>query len=105
MGSQGVWDHKGGRDRSPCLAFCSVYPTRTARFGVALVPSGVLKLKNAAFAKDFRQGEGWGGATHGLWLGFAFEHTEHMAEHKARSTAQSTKHREHMAGDETNLLS
>ncbi|CAL8469347.1 g8888 [Coccomyxa elongata] len=32
----------------------SVYPTRTARFGVALVPSGVLKLKNIGFAEDFR---------------------------------------------------
>lgn len=32
----------------------SVYPTRTARFGVALVPSGVLKLKNAIYGEDFR---------------------------------------------------
>lgn len=32
----------------------SVYPTRTARFGVALVPEGVLRLKQAAFAQDFR---------------------------------------------------
>lgn len=32
----------------------SVYPTRTARFGVALVPEGVLRLKQAANAKDFR---------------------------------------------------
>eukprot|EP01025_Chloroclados_australasicus_P003889 TRINITY_DN10928_c1_g1_i1.p1 TRINITY_DN10928_c1_g1~~TRINITY_DN10928_c1_g1_i1.p1 ORF type:complete len:421 (-),score=55.25 TRINITY_DN10928_c1_g1_i1:536-1798(-) len=32
----------------------SVYPTRTARFGVALVDEGVLKLKNATYAKDFR---------------------------------------------------
>ncbi|GAB4820678.1 hypothetical protein N2152v2_007724 [Parachlorella kessleri] len=32
----------------------SVYPTRTARFGVALVPEGVLKLKNSQFAADFR---------------------------------------------------
>lgn len=32
----------------------SVYPTRTARFGVALVPEGMLKLKNAAFLKDYR---------------------------------------------------
>jgi queuine tRNA-ribosyltransferase catalytic subunit len=32
----------------------SVYPTRTARFGVALVPEGVLKLKNKAYADDFR---------------------------------------------------
>lgn len=35
----------------------SVYPTRTARFGVALVPEGMLKLKNAQFASDYR----WGG--------------------------------------------
>ncbi|GFR40021.1 hypothetical protein Agub_g556 [Astrephomene gubernaculifera] len=34
--------------------FDSVYPTRTARFGVALVPEGTLKLKNAANARDFR---------------------------------------------------
>lgn len=32
----------------------SVYPTRTARFGVALGPQGVLKLKNAQYAEDFR---------------------------------------------------
>ena len=32
----------------------SVYPTRTARFGVALVPEGVLKVKQACYAKDFR---------------------------------------------------
>eukprot|EP00887_Chlorella_sp_A99_P002668 scaffold6.g2668.t1 len=32
----------------------SVYPSRTARFGAALVPEGVLKLKNAQFAKDYR---------------------------------------------------
>lgn len=32
----------------------SVYPTRTARFGVALVPQGVLKLKNAQYTEDFR---------------------------------------------------
>lgn len=32
----------------------SVYPTRTARFGVALIDTGVLKLKNASFARDFR---------------------------------------------------
>ncbi len=31
----------------------SVYPTRTARFGVALVDSGTLKLKNAMYAEDF----------------------------------------------------
>ena len=32
----------------------SVYPTRTARFGVALVPEGVLKLRNAIYANDYR---------------------------------------------------
>ncbi|GAB4861301.1 hypothetical protein Ancab_036463 [Ancistrocladus abbreviatus] len=31
-----------------------VYPTRTARFGTALVPEGVLKLKNRAMADDTR---------------------------------------------------
>ncbi len=31
----------------------SVYPTRTARFGVALVPQGVLKLKNSQYEQDF----------------------------------------------------
>ena len=35
----------------------SVYPTRTARFGVALVPEGMLKLKNAVYSKDYRWGE------------------------------------------------
>ena len=32
----------------------SVYPTRTARFGVALVPDGTLKLKNSEYVEDFR---------------------------------------------------
>ena len=32
----------------------SVYPTRTARFGVALVPGGTLKLKHAIHALDTR---------------------------------------------------
>ena len=32
----------------------SVYPTRTARFGVALVPEGTLKLKNSEYAEDYR---------------------------------------------------
>ena len=32
----------------------SVYPTRTARFGVALVPEGVLRLKNSEYLNDFR---------------------------------------------------
>ncbi|XP_042390199.1 queuine tRNA-ribosyltransferase catalytic subunit 1-like isoform X1 [Zingiber officinale] len=31
-----------------------VYPTRTARFGTALVPEGILKLKNRAMANDER---------------------------------------------------
>lgn len=31
-----------------------VYPTRTARFGTALVPEGVLKLKNRDMADDTR---------------------------------------------------
>ncbi|URE16167.1 hypothetical protein MUK42_11588 [Musa troglodytarum] len=31
-----------------------VYPTRTARFGTALVPEGVLRLKNQAMANDER---------------------------------------------------
>ncbi|CAN6679007.1 unnamed protein product [Malus baccata var. baccata] len=31
-----------------------VYPTRTARFGTALVPEGVLKLKHKAMAEDTR---------------------------------------------------
>ncbi|CAI0446267.1 unnamed protein product [Linum tenue] len=31
-----------------------VYPTRTARFGTALVPEGVLKLKHKAMAEDIR---------------------------------------------------
>ncbi|EFJ52273.1 hypothetical protein VOLCADRAFT_55892 [Volvox carteri f. nagariensis] len=34
--------------------FDSVYPTRTARFGVTLVPEGTLKLKNSIYARDFR---------------------------------------------------
>lgn len=32
----------------------SVYPTRTARFGAALVPEGVLRIKNQEFANDLR---------------------------------------------------
>lgn len=32
--------------------FDCVYPTRTGRFGTAMVPTGLLKLKNAAFASD-----------------------------------------------------
>uniref|UniRef100_A0A7C8ZGC5 tRNA-guanine(34) transglycosylase n=2 Tax=Opuntia streptacantha TaxID=393608 RepID=A0A7C8ZGC5_OPUST len=31
-----------------------VYPTRTARFGTALIPEGVLKLKHHAMAEDTR---------------------------------------------------
>lgn len=34
--------------------FDCVYPARTARFGTALVPSGLLKMRQAAMAKDFR---------------------------------------------------
>jgi queuine tRNA-ribosyltransferase len=36
-----------------CDMFDCVYPTRTARFGVALVPSGQLQLKNQKYAEDF----------------------------------------------------
>lgn len=34
--------------------FDCVYPARTARFGTALVPSGLLKLRQSSMAKDFR---------------------------------------------------
>jgi len=34
--------------------FDCVYPTRTARFGTALAPSGLLNLKGTVFANDFR---------------------------------------------------
>lgn len=45
-----------------CTLFCKMcalrngnrYPTRTARFGVALVESGTLRLKQAAFVDDNR---------------------------------------------------
>ncbi|XP_039247280.1 queuine tRNA-ribosyltransferase catalytic subunit 1 [Pipra filicauda] len=37
-----------------CDMFDCVFPTRTARFGSALVPWGSLQLKNQQFAKDFR---------------------------------------------------
>ncbi|XP_053907855.1 queuine tRNA-ribosyltransferase catalytic subunit 1 isoform X2 [Cuculus canorus] len=37
-----------------CDMFDCVFPTRTARFGSALVPEGSLQLKNRRFAKDFR---------------------------------------------------
>uniref|UniRef100_A0ABM5FQR0 Queuine tRNA-ribosyltransferase catalytic subunit 1 n=1 Tax=Pogona vitticeps TaxID=103695 RepID=A0ABM5FQR0_9SAUR len=37
-----------------CDMFDCVFPTRTARFGSALVPSGSLQLKNKQYAKDFR---------------------------------------------------
>ncbi|NXH02841.1 TGT ribosyltransferase, partial [Loxia leucoptera] len=37
-----------------CDMFDCVFPTRTARFGSALVPWGSLQLKNQRFAKDFR---------------------------------------------------
>jgi queuine tRNA-ribosyltransferase catalytic subunit len=32
----------------------SVFPTRTARFGVALVPEGELRLRNGRFKRDYR---------------------------------------------------
>lgn len=34
--------------------FDCVYPARTARFGTALVPSGLLKIRNSSMAKDSR---------------------------------------------------
>ena len=34
--------------------FDSVYPTQTARFGVALVDAGQLKLRNTAYKQDMR---------------------------------------------------
>ncbi len=34
--------------------FDCVYPARTARFGTALVPEGLLKIRQASMAKDFR---------------------------------------------------
>jgi len=34
--------------------FDCVYPSRTARFGTALIPEGVLRLKTAAMASDYR---------------------------------------------------
>ncbi|XP_061439589.1 queuine tRNA-ribosyltransferase catalytic subunit 1 isoform X2 [Rhineura floridana] len=37
-----------------CDMFDCVFPTRTARFGSALVPCGSLQLKNKQYAKDFR---------------------------------------------------
>ncbi|XP_025059709.1 queuine tRNA-ribosyltransferase catalytic subunit 1 [Alligator sinensis] len=37
-----------------CDMFDCVFPTRTARFGSALVPWGTLQVKNKQFAKDFR---------------------------------------------------
>ncbi|KAK2704990.1 hypothetical protein QYM36_017140 [Artemia franciscana] len=37
-----------------CDMFDCVFPTRTARFGCALVDSGQISLKNAQYAKDFR---------------------------------------------------
>ena len=36
-----------------CDMFDCVFPTRTARFGSALVPTGQILLKNVGFAKDF----------------------------------------------------
>ncbi|XP_013382282.1 queuine tRNA-ribosyltransferase catalytic subunit 1-like [Lingula anatina] len=37
-----------------CDMFDCVYPTRTARFGTALVPTGLLNLKLEKFSRDFR---------------------------------------------------
>ncbi|GFN77567.1 queuine tRNA-ribosyltransferase catalytic subunit 1 [Plakobranchus ocellatus] len=37
-----------------CDMFDCVFPTRTARFGCALVKTGQLNLKNASFAADFK---------------------------------------------------
>ncbi|XP_077202230.1 queuine tRNA-ribosyltransferase catalytic subunit 1 [Paroedura picta] len=37
-----------------CDMFDCVFPTRTARFGSALVPSGSLQLKNKKYAKDLK---------------------------------------------------
>ena len=34
--------------------FDCVFPTRTARFGVAFTSKGSIKLSNKQFAKDFR---------------------------------------------------
>ena len=47
------------RQMASCAAlgadmYDSVYPSRTARFGVALVNSGVLKLKNVCYKDDYR---------------------------------------------------
>ncbi|KAL3880034.1 hypothetical protein ACJMK2_032306 [Sinanodonta woodiana] len=37
-----------------CDMFDCVFPTRTARFGTALIPGGQINLKNKMFAQDFR---------------------------------------------------
>jgi len=37
-----------------CDMFDCVYPTRIARFGIALVKTGQLKMKMGIFAKDFQ---------------------------------------------------
>ncbi|XP_041369986.1 queuine tRNA-ribosyltransferase catalytic subunit 1-like [Gigantopelta aegis] len=37
-----------------CDMFDCVFPTRTARFGSALTPTGALNLKSGQFAKDFK---------------------------------------------------
>lgn len=34
--------------------FDCVYPTRTARFGTALVPEGMMRLKHKQYENDFR---------------------------------------------------
>ncbi|ESO05523.1 hypothetical protein HELRODRAFT_111078 [Helobdella robusta] len=38
-----------------CDMFDCVFPTRTARFGIALVPTGQLNLKHSKFKNDFRK--------------------------------------------------
>ena len=40
---------EGGNARA-----CGRYPTRTARFGTAMVPSGLIKLRHSALATDLR---------------------------------------------------
>eukprot|EP00479_Gromia_sphaerica_P002398 TRINITY_DN12856_c0_g1_i1.p1 TRINITY_DN12856_c0_g1~~TRINITY_DN12856_c0_g1_i1.p1 ORF type:complete len:134 (+),score=21.52 TRINITY_DN12856_c0_g1_i1:32-403(+) len=36
-----------------CDMYDCVYPCRTARFGTAMVPEGLLKIKNKQYRKDF----------------------------------------------------
>ena len=42
-----------------CLRFDCVYPTRVARFGVALVPSGTMRLKAKEYSRDLQPVGGW----------------------------------------------